>query len=49
MGFDHALVVCDLTQLPAEGSGCNWGQLVSLITIHGGGLLFNVCSLLNNA
>ena len=21
----HALVVCDLTQIPAEGSGCRWG------------------------
>ena len=20
----HALVVCDLTQIPAEGSGCRW-------------------------
>ena len=23
--LDHALVVCDLTQIPAEGSGCRWG------------------------
>ena len=33
--IDHALVVCDLTQIPAEGSGSvDVGQLVSLITIH---------------
>ena len=32
----HAWVVYDLTQIPAEGSGCRWGQLVSLITIHCG-------------
>ena len=24
-GLDHALVVCDLTQIPTEGSGCRWG------------------------
>ena len=24
--LDHALVVCDLTQIPAEGSGCRWGK-----------------------
>ena len=23
--LDHALVVCDLTQIPAEGYGCRWG------------------------
>ena len=23
----HALVVCDLTQIPAEGSGCRWGAV----------------------
>ena len=23
--LDHALVVCDLTQIPTEGSGCRWG------------------------
>ena len=23
--LDHALVVCDMTQIPAEGSGCRWG------------------------
>ena len=23
--LDHTLVVCDLTQIPAEGSGCRWG------------------------
>ena len=23
--LSHALVVCDLTQIPAEGSGCRWG------------------------
>ena len=42
--LDHALVACDLTQIPAEGSCCRWGggQLVSLITIHGGALLFDV-------
>ena len=31
----HRLYVCDLTQIPTERSGCRWGQLVSLITIHG--------------
>ena len=43
-GLDHAFVVVrGLTQTLAEGSvcrdpGCRWGggQLVSLITIHGG-------------
>ena len=23
--LDRALVVCDFTQIPAEGSGCRWG------------------------
>ena len=23
--LDHTLVVCDLTHIPAEGSGCRWG------------------------
>ena len=47
--LDHALVVCDLTQIPPERSGCRWGggQLVSLITIHGGALLFDVNGLLD--
>ena len=25
--LDHALAVCDLTQIPAEGSGCRWGAV----------------------
>ena len=36
-----------LTQIPAEGSGCRWGQLVSLIRIHGGAMLLDVDSLLD--
>ena len=36
-GLDHALVMaCDWTQILVEGSGCRWGQPVSLILIHGG-------------
>ena len=27
--LSHALVVCDLTQIPAEGSGCRWGVVGS--------------------
>ena len=23
--LSHAWIVCDLTQIPAEGSGCRWG------------------------
>ena len=23
--LDHVSVVCDLTHIPAEGSGCRWG------------------------
>ena len=23
--LDRVLLVCDLTQIPAEGSGCRWG------------------------
>ena len=34
-GSDHALVICDLTQIVAEGSGCSWG--LSVVLIHGGG------------
>ena len=46
--LDHALVVCDLTQIPAEGSGLvDGGQLVSLITIHCGAMLFDVDGLLD--
>ena len=30
----HALVVYDLAQIPAEVSGCRWGQLVSLISFR---------------
>ena len=25
--LDHAFVVCDLTQIPAEGSGCRLGKV----------------------
>ena len=25
--LDHALVVCDLTQIPVEGSECRWGTV----------------------
>ena len=28
--LDHALVVCDLTQIPADGSGCRWGGAVGI-------------------
>ena len=50
--LSHAWIVCDLTQIPAEGSGCRWrggGQLVSLIKIHCGAVLFDVDGLLDFA
>ena len=46
-GLDHGLVVCDLTQISAEGSGCRWGQLVSVITIHDGAVVQSVDGLLD--
>ena len=46
--LDQALVARDLTEISVEGSGCRCGgQLVSLITIHGGTLLFDVNGLLD--
>ena len=47
--LEHSLVVCDLTQIPAEGSGCrcHGGQLVSLIMIHCGAVLLDVDGLLD--
>ena len=47
-GLDHAWVVArGLTQILVEGFSRLWGQLVSLIKIHGGALLFDVNSLLD--